>query len=268
MKLFFSDLDGTLLNDDKEITPATREALDQWVNAGHKLALCSGRPLPSMLEVQKKLALSYPGMYLIAFNGGLTYECGSGRIIDKTTLPLSQTETILERAREMDVYCHTYSSSHIISPRDCEQLRFYQKTIHVPVVFDPGVIPSLHGEEPCKCLAIELSDKSRLDALRASLLPWAEGKCQIIFSSRYLLEFFPAASGKGGAVRKLCSYLGIPLSLSVAAGDQENDISMLQTAGTGIAMINGIDEVKKAAAAVTAFDNNHDGLAPLLQELL
>ena len=90
----------------------------------------------------------------------------------------------------------------------------------------------------------------------------------LLYSNDRYLEIFPAASGKGSAVRILCEYLHRPLGNALAAGDEANDISMIRAAGTGIAMQNARDEVKAAADIVTAKDNNHDGLAAVLMEYL
>ena len=69
-------------------------------------------------------------------------------------------------------------------------------------------------------------------------------------------------------MHKLCELLGINIWLSVAAGDAQNDISMIEAAGMGIAMRNGSDEVKAAATTITQEDNNHDGLAKALYDLI
>jgi hydroxymethylpyrimidine pyrophosphatase-like HAD family hydrolase len=88
-----------------------------------------------------------------------------------------------------------------------------------------------------------------------------------MFSSPKYLEFFPASSGKGEALEKLCEILNIPTMNAIAAGDQENDLSMLTAAGTSIAMCNGIESLKEAADIVTVKDNNNDGLAEVLAGL-
>jgi len=266
-KILFTDLDGTLLTEDKQISHYTRQILDKWCQAGHKLVLCSGRPLPSIQEARETLRLNYPGMYLIGFNGGCIYECDTDRILYKDGLTLEQSAYVLHAAKAAGIYCHTYSDTEILSPKDGEELAFYRRNIHLPVRFSQE--PStLLTSAPCKCLAIELYDREKLERFRLSLVPWAEGKCTLVYSNQYLLEIFPSTSGKGSAVKKLCSILGIPLSDSFAAGDQHNDISMLKAAGCGIAMKNGADAVKKAADVITAKDNDHDGLALLLEQYL
>lgn len=269
-KILFTDLDGTLLNEKKEISPFTRQILDAWSAAGHKLVLCSGRALGSIQEVKETLSLSYPGMYLSAFNGGWIYECDTGRTLHKIGLSRQQCRYILQSAAEAGIYCHTYSDTDILSPRDSKELAFYHRTIHLPARFaaDTDSLVEMIEAPPCKCLAIELTDHAKMERFRLSLQPWAEGQCTLEYSSAYLLEIFPAASGKGSAVRTLCALLEVPLQNAYAAGDQENDISMIQAAGTGIAMLNASENVKKAADVITGYDNDHDGLALLLAKYL
>lgn len=282
MKILFTDLDGTLLNDKKEITPFTRQALDKWHRAGHRLVLCSGRPLPSILEVKDSLFPDDADMYLIGFNGGLIYDCAQKRVISRTSLPLSLTAEILRSADACGIHCHTYGDECILTPADTVHLAFYRKTIHMPFHVVENLpdallngslssLPDLGAvltEGPCKCLAIETLRPSRLEKLRKLLEKNYGTQLQLLYSSKYLLEIFPTSSGKGTALQRLSGLLGIPLADTVAAGDQSNDISMLEAAGTSIAMSNGVEDVKKAATMVTAYDNNNDGLGKLLTELL
>ena len=107
------------------------------------------------------------------------------------------------------------------------------------------------------------------DAFRKSLLPWAEKEgITLLYSNPYYLEVFPSVSGKGASVKKLCELLSINPALSVAAGDAGNDISMIEEAGMGIAMANGSEDIKMAATTITAYDNDHDGLAHALYDLI
>ncbi len=266
-KIFFTDLDGTLLTTGKEITPATRQALQQWTDAGHKLVLSSGRAIESVNHVRTSLGLDFPGMYLIGCNGGEIYDCENKRILSRTALTYPQTALILKTAKEQGIHCHTYTDTHIVSPEDNEQLLFYRRNILTPVIINKDVL-SVLDKEPCKCIAIEIHDKGKLEHFRQTLLPLVKDEVNLLYSNDKYLEIFPASSGKGAAVQKLCSLLNIPVSRSLAAGDEANDISMLQAASIGIAMQNAADYVKQAANRITLTDNDHDGLAPILLENL
>ncbi len=267
-KILFTDLDATLLDSQKQISDYTREVLTAWSQAGHKIALSSGRDINSVRDVKEDIRLHLPGMYLIGYNGGQIYDCDGQRTLYKTALTLGQTAHIMEEAEKLGVHVHTYSDTHIVAPRQDEELQYYRHAIKTPVAICPDVTKALE-EGPCKCIAIELKDARKLENFRLSLLPWAEQEgVLLVYSSPYYLELFPAASGKGAAVKKLCGILGINPWFSVAAGDAQNDLSMIEAAGMGIAMANGCEEAKMAATTITAFDNDHDGLAHALVDLI
>nr|WP_242843284.1 Cof-type HAD-IIB family hydrolase [Kineothrix alysoides] len=266
-KIFFVDLDGTLLTKEKKITPATLEALNKWTAAGNKLALSSGRAIDSVKEVKESLGLSFSGMYLIGCNGGEIYDCETQKIVSRISLSMEQVTLVAKTAKEQGIHCQTYTDTHIISPADNDELHVYQRSIHTPVIISEDIMSPL-DKEPCKCLAIEIHDKEKLERFRQSLLPFTEGELNLLYSNDKYLEIFPASSGKEVAVAKLCELLDIPIENTLAAGDASNDISMIQAAGVGIAMLNAKEDVKKAADIITATDNNQDGLAPILLSYL
>jgi len=267
-KILFTDLDGTLLNSQKQISDYTRDVLRDWTAAGHKLVLCSGRDINSVTDVKNYLGLDFPGTYLIGYNGGQIYDCGRQETLYKITLTIPQTLHIMEEARKAGVHVHTYSDTHIIACREDEELHYYKHAISTPVLLCPNIAEGL-TQAPCKCIGIELKDEKKLENFRLSLLPWAEKEgISMIYSSSFYLEFFPSASGKGAALKTLCRILGIHPYFSVAAGDAGNDLSMIEAAGMGIAMSNGSEDVRFAATTVTPGDNDHDGLAQALVDLI
>ena len=291
-KILFTDLDGTLLTSQKQISDYTRAVLRDWTAAGHKLVLCSGRDINSVTDVKNDLGLDLPGMYLIGYNGGQIYDCANQKTLYKTTLTLPQTIHIMEEAEKVGVHVHTYSDTHIIALREDEELHYYKHAISTPVLLCADIagektmgktrdktvdktgsltdcLTSLLKEGPCKCIGIELKNAEKLENFRLSLLPWAEKEgIAMIYSSAFYLEFFPAASGKGAALKILCELLGIHPYFSVAAGDAENDLSMIEAAGMGIAMQNAAEEIRFAATTITPYDNDHDGLAHALVDLI
>lgn len=267
-KILFTDLDGTLLDSKKQISDYTRKVLADWTGAGHKLVLCSGRDINSVANVKAYLELPDQNMYLIGYNGGEIYDCEKKETLYKVTISIPQIRHIMEIAKEFGIHCHAYTSTHIVSPGDNEQFQFYRRVIKTPVIYSPDVT-AVMTEGSGKCIAVEINDHDRLEAFRQAVLPWAkEQGITVLYSNPNYLEFIPAGSGKGTSVLKLCGLLGMDPCFSVAAGDEQNDLSMIEAAGMGIAMVNGSDQVKMAATVITAEDNDHDGLARALVDLI
>ena len=267
MKLLFMDLDGTLLNNNSLVSPGTRAFLDEFLAAGNRLILSSGRPTDSVLEVKDNAGLTWPGILLSCYNGAQVYDCDSRRAIMEKRMPLSYVSCLQERAARHHLHIQTYQEHAVVSPADDEEIRFYRTRIHVPLVVSP-VLTDVLTDGPYKMLAAALHDHNKLEAFRLAVSDWAEGRIQTIYSNDKYLELFRLDAGKGNALRFVCEYLGVPLSDAYAAGDAENDISMLQAAGCGIAMRNAPDPVKEAADVVTRSDNDQDGLAETMRRLL
>ena len=265
-KIFFFDLDGTLLNSKKEISLATKKALREFTEQGNHFCICTGRPLLSAMDIYKKLLLDYKGSYLIGFNGSQIYDVDNKKIIYKIGVPHDIIMDIWDIADNMGIHIHTFNDSYIISTKDDKETKVYQKRTGIPVKFisKEKILEQMSEDEPAKLIAIDLDNHLKLEKLRDEIKMKFGNKLTVLFSSNYHLEIFNINSGKGNAVIKLCNILNIPIKNSLAAGDQENDISMIKAAGTGIAMINGVDEVKKIADVITKKDNDNDGLVEFI----
>lgn len=265
-KIFFADIDGTLLNDAKQLTPATKEMITHIMEAGHYFVICSGRPLMSVIEVGKQLGISQEHLYYIASNGGIIMEAATHKILLEKRLNYEKTKYIFECCSKAGIHCHTYTDTAIVSRKQTRELTHYQKTIHMPSLITEDIMGVL-DKPPLKCIAMSLDGRYVLEGLKNSLISWTEqNQITMIFSNDMLLEMFPAQSGKGQAVLWLADLLGIPIENTLAAGDQENDISMIEAAGVGVAMLNGAEHVKAIADIVTPMSNNEDGLVPVLKE--
>lgn len=271
MKLLFTDLDDTLLNNKSQVSPRTKAFLDEFLAEGNRLVLCSGRTLMSVLEVKENAGLTQPGIFLGCSNGTRIYDCDRKRTIKKMSLPLSYVPYLQEQARALSLHIQTYreddENDAVISPADDEEIRFYRRRIHIPLVVSENLIDAI-SEDPCKMLAISLHNYEKLETFRKNIADWAENRVRTIYSNDQYLEIFDWNAGKGSTVRFLSDHLGIPISDTYAAGDAENDISMLEAAGCGIAMKNATDKVKAHADVVTDLDNDQDGLADMMRKLL
>ncbi len=266
MNLLFTDLDGTLLNNASEISPAMLAALKNMLQKGHRLILSSGRPLASILEVKQKAGLTAPGILIIANNGALVYDCDAGRSLQRLCLSIKDVSALFSLADKHGIHIHTYLGDAVVTKYEDPETAFYTRRIHLPVLeLKEKPVEQVLTQTPYKCLAVHLTDPQKLEALRQEAESFFQGRITSLYSNAFYLEFFDAKAGKGNAVRFVCDYLDAPLSNAYAAGDADNDISMLEAAGTGIAMANAGENVKKAAALVTGRDNDHDGLLEILE---
>ena len=262
-RLLFLDLDGTLLNDAKEITSGNREALERTLKRGHGVIITTGRPLKSALAQSRRLGLDKPGCYVIAYNGAMVYDWSKQDTVFSRTLEIPAVIRVFEKANEIGEHIQTYDSLDVlVEPRgDDEAVRRYCKMVSMT----HRVIDDIHTdlrEAPVKCLVINYEKKDGLlkmqDWIRENL---AQMDC--FFSCEQFLEVVPKGMNKGEAVKMLCQKLGVEIENAVAAGDAANDLAMLKAAGIGAAMINGTDEVKAVADFITTRDNNHDGVAEI-----
>ena len=261
--LFFSDLDDTLLTSEKTISPKTYEALSEFVSRGNSFIICTGRGLDSALYVQKELKIDFPNSFIAAYNGCQIYDCEQKKTVFKTGLPIPVVRDIFKMAKEHNVYVHTYNDEYILSGKDDEEIQSYRKVVKTPVLICPDPVAHLDSP-PCKIICIDLHDHEKQERFRAAVLAKYSDIIDTMYSSDYYLELIPRGFGKGKAVEILAEQLGIPIENTIAAGDAENDNSMLIAAGLGIAMCNGSEGTKKAADVITLLDNNHDGLAEFL----
>lgn len=266
-RILFSDMDGTLLDDAKNLSPEIRGAILNFTAQGGSFVLSSGRPLPSILETRDRLGLSLPGTYIIAYNGALIYDCESERAISERRVPLEDVKQVIKTAKACGIHVHTYNGGTIVSPADDAELSFYREHIHMPAVINGDILPAL-TEEPFKLLLVRLEQDGRLEDFRQALDSVSNGRMHTFYSSPVYLECCMADASKGEAVRFLCDYLGIDIRDSIAAGDAANDISMLEAAGCGVCMINGTEDTKKAADYITLSDNNHNGFLEIFTKLL
>lgn len=266
MHIFFSDLDGTLLNDNKEITPRTKKAIDAFVAAGNRFVISTGRPLQSAIDTQERLGLKYPGSYVSAYNGAVIYDSTAGKTLYETGIATDLIPQALEIADACHVHIQAYQNRYIISRTYNAHLQYYTDHIPMPVIIAGDMLSELPSP-PWKLLAIDLDDHSHLEAFHEMLAAQLGQYMRPVFSGPHYVDVFPVDAGKGKSLIQLCRLLSVPVENSLAAGDEENDIVMLEAAGCGICMCNGKDEVKRAADVITKTDNNHDGLVPFLEEL-
>lgn len=268
MKILFTDLDDTLLNRRKQVSPATRDAIHAAIAAGHKIVLTTGRPEVTALPLARELELDVPDCYLISFNGARVFDFGAGKPIFSSYVPLDYVKHVFQAAYDAGIHVHTYDSQAILTPVFNKETEWYLKRSGGAPYRVLPELPEGLEQEPNKVIFLDIEQPERLEDFRRTLLPWAEGKVDLFFSGPELLECVETGVNKGTAVRFLADHLGVPIEDTVAAGDSENDLPMLKAAGTGCAMINGTDACKAAADYITEHDCDEEGLKEIIDRFL
>ena len=266
-KIFFTDLDDTLLNSEKQVSPEDAAAMLDALDAGRKIVINTGRPLPAVMPLLRRSGLDRPGCYAATYNGGLIYDCGSRSILYQKNLPLSCVRHIFREADRQQIYVQTYDSQGLLCRSCTRETRLYCAASSIGWKADPS-LPEHLTEAPVKVVAIDYDRPQRLHTFRALLEPWAAGRVSMYFSSDFLLEFVSEGISKGGALNFLCSLLNISPEDAVAAGDAENDISMLQAAGVGAAVANAAPQVKAAADYISEADCGHSAVSEIIRRFL
>ncbi len=265
--MVFLDLDGTLLNRQKQVSKGNQAALEEARKQGHQIILCSGRPLSAMKETIRSLDLEKQGCYVIAYNGAVIYDCYQKEPIFSAPLTGDEVSFLFEEAAKINLYTQTYDSNFLLTKEDCPEVRYYAGMTHMTVQFCPE-LPDGLTEAPYKVLCIDLKDHDRLERFRQSILQQSGFHLNGFFSCKEFVEFVRAGVSKGSAIQWMSHYLNIPMDKTIGMGDSDNDLPMLDTAAVAVAMQNATAEVKAHADYVTIHDCDHDGVAEALYKFV
>lgn len=263
--ILFTDMDGTLLLSDCTVSEDMRNAMKKAVDAGHGIVLTSGRPLASIQERIVKLGLDFCNDYIISFGGALIWDCKKSQPLRSIRIRPEAITKITGLCKKYGIHVQGYSDSAIVGMVEDEELAYYRSRVNIPYVNVPDIAEYL-TEGSYKLQIIHLTVHEKLEELKKEIVAIAGDEVDTFFSSPRYLEVLPKGVSKGDAVKFLSDYLSMPRSCTFTAGDEDNDISMLEAAGHGVALYNAAEKVKAAADIVTTRDNNHDGLLEIFEK--
>lgn len=264
-KVLVLDIDGTLTNSKKEITPATKQALQEIMMAGHKVMLASGRPTPGMKRYEKELELSKYGGFLLSFNGARIIDCRSGEIVYQRLLPLHIVPGLHYYAKQRGCGLLTYFGEHIISAFEPDEYLELESRINgMPV----SVVPDFKDFvdfEINKCLLTAPVDIA--PSVEEELKEKYKEVASVYRSEPFFIEVMPKNVDKATSLEQMLSSFGIKRENIICCGDGFNDLSMIQYAGVGVAMGNAQQVVKDAADYITA-TNDEDGIVEVINKFI
>lgn len=264
MKLIAVDVDGTLVNSEKKITPKTRDALIAAGKAGHKVVIVSGRPTAGVLSLAEELNFDEFGGLLSNFNGGSITNYATGELIANHTLDVDLAKEILAHTRELDIDLIIPDGDRIISDKDSKYLEIERDLLNV----NSEVIENIRDEidfAPNKLLFA--NDEEILDEIIPGLSEKFIDRTSQVRSTRYYYEIMPQGLSKGKSLLEIADHYGIDQADIIAFGDEMNDETMIEVAGVGVAMGNAVEPIKQIADYVT-LSNDEDGIADYLYKFV
>ena len=265
-RMILTDLDGTLLRNDKHLSPANRAALERAAQRGCQVVLATGRSYESLPQELRELPFL---RYFILMNGSKVYDLQEDRVLYRAEFSTEEADAIFDLLAPLDVSVDCYQND--VGYMD---EAFYQRLDYY--VADP--VARKHTA---------LSRTPLPDFRSAIRAGGAVQKIQCFFPRpemnpevrQLLLAHFPAlelssslpgnleinapGATKGAALKALCGVLSLTPAEAAAFGDGTNDLTMLQCAGTGVAMANAEPEVLACADIVTR-SNEENGVAWML----
>ncbi|MCX4327942.1 MAG: Cof-type HAD-IIB family hydrolase [Lachnospiraceae bacterium] len=264
-KLICIDIDGTLLDDQKRILPQVKESIRKVAAKGVHIVLASGRMPAGVESVEKELGVKCikacnAGTYIL-----LNDECIGAEYLSLETMKSVYTDIAEKYKIPLWIFC---GRAWCVTGTD----QYVEREIHVigrePVFTD---VASLAGKwayeniRPNKLLVA--AEPQKIQKIYSEMKEHNWEDIDMACSADDFIEIFPKGVTKGRALAVICNKLGINIEETVAFGDQELDIPMIEAAGTGIAMENAIKELKDKADFVTK-SNNEAGIAYAIENYL
>ncbi len=263
-RMIFSDMDGTLLKNDMEISEKNIAAIKKATQKGVEFVICTGRGVYGVERFLKQLDLIGQKGYVICQNGAAVYDLQNMEMVVKHSFSADDLRPVVEVARRLGVDIYLYDDRTFLTEKVTKAAENYCKVMGADMRILPDGL-SYEGHFT-KCL---LSAKPELlEQLRKEITYLTADTFNIFYSGPYYLEVVKKGVSKGNALLETAQKAGIPLSEVIAVGDSENDLSMIETAGLGVAVGNAVEDVKQAANVVLTQTYKEDAIAALIEQFV
>ena len=262
-KMIVLDLDGTLTNRNKEITPKTKETLMKAQEQGKIVVLASGRPTYGVMPLAEELHLEDYGGYILSFNGGIIMNCKTKEVVFSRQIPAESNGKIIDLAQEHNVSILTYENRTLLTNRPEDQYVHLESRINTLKII-PMTIEELKAHVTFSVPKFLMTDDG--DYL-AMVEPKVKAALSVYRSDPFFLEILPKGIDKAQSLERLLAVIGVKREEMIACGDGYNDLTMVQYAGLGVAMGNGVLPVRKAADYIT-LTNEEDGVAHVVEKFM
>ncbi|MGX7125488.1 Cof-type HAD-IIB family hydrolase [Enterococcus viikkiensis] len=275
IKAIVLDIDGTLLTSKKRISPKTKQALLDAQEKGIKVILASGRPTTGMFELAEQLEMAKYEGYLVSYNGSRVTDCKTKKVLFNQAMSVETGQAILEHLKKFDVmpmidkedymYVNDVYNNNLELPEgDFNIIRYESRggNFKLCEIDDLAAFATF----PINKILIAAQSEYLQENVEAIHAPFDE-VVTAAFSAPFYFEFTDKGIDKAKALNTVFPALGIHSYNMIAFGDGQNDRTIIEYAGIGVAMGNAVEELKAVADDVT-LSCDEDGIAAGLANYL
>lgn len=258
-----TDLDGTLLNSDKKVTPATRQMMKELKNRGILFGIASGRPVESGKVLMHDWGLASDISFLIGMNGGALYDVRRDTTESWYALAGEKILEIIDHFKDLPVIFQAMVGNKRYTSKSTPETRAHAR-LYGEIEYETDLASWLPGRSISKLII--MMDPEMMPAVRERAASFSDPAYTSMQTDARLYEYMDPRINKGFGVMKACEHFGIDPSHVVAFGDAENDKAMLEFVGMGVCMANGDPITKAAADVVSPYTNDEDAAAVYVME--
>lgn len=276
IRVIIMDVDGTLTNSQKVVTPKTREILLKAQEAGIILVLASGRPTSGLRDLARELKMDHYHGLLVCYNGSKVIDCKNEKVLFNQTLSIEEAKAVLEHMKKFDRVRPMIDKGDYMYVTNVYDniIQWNGKPFNVMEYESRGGKFKLCEVDDLASFVdfplnkiLTTSDPEYLQAhYEAMQAPFKE-RLSCMFTGDFYFEFTAKGIDKAKALETVLKPMGYLQEEMIAFGDGYNDASMLQYAGIGIAMANAVEDLKALADDVT-LSHDEDGIAHALYKYL
>ena len=277
IKLLASDLDGTIIDNNNQVSNEDLNVINKLNNTTVNFAVCTGKTYSMIKNICSKLRPTYG----IFGNGTQIVNLKTGEEIERNVVLNDKAIHCLKIAQKNNLHVHIYTEDKIISQKELKYMAFrnyilYKNQVQFEIVEslesyikekNPNILKLvISGEEDLKNLKEEIENSENLTAIQ--IKKYNEYKDNIIDAEYEYLDIVPKHVTKYDALKQLGNYLNIQKEDIMAIGDNINDIEMIKNAGVGVAIGGSYKEVKDVAVYVTKNDVKNGGFAEAVYKFI
>ena len=268
IKLIASDIDETLVDQNKNVPQRNKDAIARAQDMGVIVMLATGRGPYELHDIPRQANVIDNDRFVICCNGAIIVNAIDRKIVSSLPLELKHVKAIFKYCKEnnLQFFIYTIDKKYAINLDPVEKNKVYTNDTSV-IEIEDGNIDFLSDKLILKTI-IKSANIDFLHSLEVDIAAITNYDVEIAYSSDMFMEINAKGVDKGIALRKVCEHYGFDISEALAIGDNYNDVAMLEASGTSVAVANAHLQVKDVADYVTETTNEEGAVGEAIEKFV